>query len=683
MAKRRWFDAEVKLPGAEIEDNRLAGFREVAEDAVGTMLTKRRYREELEEKILRTIQNERAMTHQNRVDMMEDEEWFDGVHYRNDTLAQTVPEMENLTHNIVRHPVEYIIATAKTLKLEGSVVPTGGSNYTDRQFEEIARAYDVRLKIAQDQGGFRKAKDRAIDDAAVAGVGYWESVLRYHRESGSHYVAYRHLPWKNVYKDSNVQGMEDARYCYHLQSVDMRAVLTAHPRHEQDIRQMSEEYSNLVAVDRGYHAYQHHLDNRDASVYGGGGHTTGMSEHTRPMVIYGRGWFKEDMVDSNGVPVQVTVRVIFIMDETFDRVKLLQDPKFVYGHNQIPVTEFGFAYRRVDNQPFSPPIRNLIGLQKTVRILLRFAILNLSSRGAIVDIESLPVGMDPNQYVEDIENRLLQSVYVLPRYGEKAVEVLENERRHDQLFAALTFCMNVAKESTGIHPQLMGEKTGVDAAVAMKRLADDAMRIQHRFFTHLTEAVKHSSELTLSMIEQYGNKIEYPARQEGGRIIRATADGDRTIRGNRATFHVVPITREETLNDALFAYVTELTKTFPNIGASMLPSMARMAPIADALNLSDDLKGIVRAQGLPVPQSTLTPEEREQQAMQSQEQQQAQKAMQDAELRKVQSEAMKNQAAAMKSESDAVRPSESTELSELRDTIARLERENSGLRRRG
>lgn len=678
MAKEM-FQPAVRLAGPPIKDAYLAGFREMVDALVNVERKKPAYLRALEEKIISTIQNERAIQAENRYLMMEDEDWFDGQNYRDDTLAESVPELASLTHNIIRHPVEYILATAKTLKMEGSVIPLGGSQYSESQLNSIVKAYDDRLKIAQEQGGFRMAKDKAIDDAAVAGVGYWETVLRYHRETNSYYIDYRHLPWRNVYKDSGVQGTTDARHFYHVEWVDMFSLINRYPDSEVDIRQMAQEFSNLVQIDRGYEHLNHYQYGWNNTYYGGQGRPS-YSEHTRPMAVFGTGYIKDDLVDERGAPLTVTLRVHFIMDEGFSKVKLLTEPKWLYGHNQIPVTEMAFAYRKADNQPFSPPIRNLIGMQKTVRILLRHAILNLSGRGAIVDVQALPDGLDPDRYVEDIEQRLVQSIYVLPRYGEKTVEVLESDRRHDQLFNALAFCINAAKENSGVHPQLVGDKTGVDAAIAMKRLADDAMRTQHRFFTHLTDAVKHSAELSLSLIEQFHGRIEYPSRPEGGRIIRATADGEHTIKGNRAMYHIVPITREETIGDAHLMLFSELIKVYPQIGPSLLPMIIKAMRIGDTEHLAEDIKDILQSMGVPIPKSTLTPEERQAQDEQAQAQAQAQAAMQDAELKKVQSEASKNQAAAMKSAAEAERPNESTELAEYRATVARLEDELAAIK---
>lgn len=625
-------------------------------------------RAKLEERLLRWLQGQRDIEAGARREQIEDQRFYEGKLTHYDAMAREMPQLRDLTVNIIRQSCNYLGGIAKDRMTNGGMSITGSTGYSDTsEMMQVSGEFERRLAYVQQMTEVKSKMGEAIDSAVEAGVGYLHQGVRPSRENGRLQFFVSVPYWRNVYADSGVHDIADAEFVFLLKPMDAERMGKYYPSARKQIKELRQEFELSHAADDEHH-FHHPFDAGRYQSYSAG--TTGVID--RYQVIHGTVYYR-DTVSHNGRLIDIILHCEVAVDRGLERLRIISDPTFL-GHSRPPVCRICHTQDRETRLPYSSIVRDRRGLARTMNALLRNMTKLIASRALVVNmhgLKSVP-NMDSDGYLRDLAKRISQPSFVIPEYGDPGSTKIENLSTDiEKMTAGIGMMMQLAKNTSGVHQALLGERSNVEAASAFESLKSDAATNVSTFFDQCDmKGTKPLNEFFLSDIEKYNGHIDWGFWNRGNQIIQISSDMDYTIAGNRAIYHVYPSNRDEmvrkSFQDIMQALISKLD---PSLALPLYQQFIKSVDLPDGQMLIDDLKAICAQAGFPSLPSTMSEEEKAAQQQQQQQQQQMQTEVFMANLQKLTAETQKLQADAYAAKTNADQPDKSDKMRDQEETI--------------
>lgn len=641
-------------------------------------------RKAIESKILRELQDQMTIERDNRIEQVEDEKFYSGAVTSYDALGRLQPQFKDLKVPLVQKIVNSAVGRCAKRLVKGEVIAVNksaanpGPQESQAMLDKAAKAYDLRLQVAQDDMRYEEVKKDAILSACKVGVGYVYHGIRQVPHTGKFQHFAKCPDWKNVYTDTTAMRMDDAMYCYVLSKRPLQWVKARNPGEAKQIDKFAYDARANVAVDQEFSSNNYNPWIRANYIRDGYG-PLAMGAGVQKEVYIGNGFFYDHFRDLNDQLRSVCLYCQFMVDSTISQVRLLTSPQHLLGHNRIPMQRLIFSREGLSGLPYSPLVRNLRGLQRSADNALRNINRLTGQRGAVVMVDGLPPTIKQNEYLAQVRKELSKGSWIIPNFTNdpKGIQIETHGEDLAKLHSSIGIYMSIAGNMAPSAPQQQG---GSQEAQKGMLAAYEVSDLEFFEFNQNidTQLVRPLFEQVLSEVEQFSSIMDTGVLKENGRLIQLTNDGDYSIEGNRAFYRIVPRERSEAIIDEEREVLMDIIKKLPpEIGVALLPLYYKTLPHAGG-GLLDDIKSILIKSGIPVPPSVLTEEERKLVAQLEEERAKQEQMRMQVELMQAQAEVELKKAQAQAQIMNAAKPPDNKTILEQKETISKMARAQAG-----
>lgn len=652
----------------------------------------------LEEHIGARIRSRMQLEATNRYEMREDEKYYTGDIVLDDNTAREQPALREIKMKIIAREVDTILGLLSEHETVGEVVSVASYDSEDpdeqKLHESIANAYEVRLKMIQDQVCLDMKKRKALADCVTCGAGYLHHGMT--RAPDGWMDPFAHVVhYTNVVLDTANVDTEKPDWGVVFGKRPLSSAVTEYADSEwkrRRLTELAERRSNILSADLGL--YDPIYDYGGVTAYGYRWQESLLEEETdeadEMVVTIGDYYFKDMIRMEDGKLHSTTMHVRVAVDRDFNRVLLLGEPKLLYFHNEVPIIPMYAKLHPVTRMPYSNVIRNMRGLERAATTMLRNLVVLVGSRGAVVNLQDHPGSANWEKVLDSLSRRIANPNYVIPEFGPtNSVRIEHHNEDIGKLLQGLETLSAATESGSSAHPAIRGQRSSVSAGRALEGLRDDVLRGHVGLVDALDSFVANFNRQTLANIQQFNSVIRPSQIRYRSRMEAVTPANMETIRHNRATFHVPGSRRGVRISSEALNFVREMMALMPEGTPMTVPLLVHALKNMNFAGSNTDelVEGIVNIalqEGLPVPPGMLTTEQRQLQQQVAEQKAEQQRAMMEMEMAKAQAEMAERQTTAQRNMADAqlkrrqaVEP-QGEENKKLRDEVARLSKGMNG-----
>ena len=637
----------------------------------------------------------------SRRERRQDGMFYDGDVVDYDSLARRLPRYRDLKINMIRTVVDSIAGMLKDRNIEGKITPTGISVHDSEMWDIVTNSYARRLEHIKQTSKFHKHRNRMVDMVSKCGEAFIKDGVELDPDDPERIVPYfRYTDWRNILVDSRSEeaDLSDAMYLFEVYRHDLSVKKVEYPNFVAELERLADDYT-LARGSSDYLEDGYGGADREGS-HGSG---TGLRESVLPastsnrrLVNVGQAWWFETIEEKKGGKYKICCNMEFATDSSCMEYVPLSPVRHRYAHNRIPFSRVCYARFTRDGQPYSPAVRDRRGIQRSGTTTLRRMLVQLYTRSMKVNMLAMKDALTNSEQEPKVEitkqlNLLRTEAYkpvaLFQEWGPSGTLELNLENADLQQGSALLKMLYELSQSThAIDPSLLGQKTNIDAAIALQTKASQAHSALSSLFDSFDDAVVASFERMLANIKEFSGLIDYgPIFDDNGDLQIIDQADDITVSKNKVQFTIVPESKDKSLiKDQMTLMMQLAQKMDPSMGAAYLPLIVRAAGLPENHKMVRAMFELNSKMGLPVPSSMLPDSIRKQaeEAEQAQQQQQ-QQAMQTAHEKEVaEIELNRAKAAAEIAKAQSLSDGEgqgegkSPSGGEERDTIKQLSQEN-------
>ena len=589
--------------------------------------------------LMEWYQQERERQAANRYQMALDEDFYDGLQWSEQDIAELEARGQAAyVYNKVKPTIDWVIGTEKRTRIDFKVLP--------REEDDVdgAETKTKLLKYLSDVNKTPFHRSRAFSDQVKAGVGWLEDGIRADPEEELLYS--RAESWRNIIYDSSSmeRDMKDARFIFRLRWTDLDIAQAYFPDRAELLRQaaMGQDLVNTETDDDLWYLGQH-FQARDAK-----GEVIGRRSFVSDALFFNRRervkliecWYRVPVCErlcrgrgigagfdgakfdssnqamvaafrDGAVSVVDTVRLkvrVAIMTEGH----MLVDVESPYKHNRFPFTPL-WCYRRArDNAPYGL-IRNVRDPQEDLNKRASKALFILSTNQ--IEAES-----DASDDWEETRSEAARPDGVIIRKKGTKLDVKRDSVLAEEHLMLMDKDSKMIQDVGGVTDENMGRQTNATSGKAILARQDQGSILTAEVFDNLRFAMQLQGEIQLSLSEQYVSEAKV-LRIVGNRgklewiKINQPGEGDEIINDitrRQADFLIGEEDFRQTLRIAMFETMSEMVGKLPPEVAIQLLDM--VVDLSDAPNKEEMVSRIRKINGQRDPDAKLTPEE--QKAMQ-------------------------------------------------------------------
>lgn len=623
---------------------------------------------ERHEQLMSWLTDEAYQQADNRRFMALCEAFYDNEQWDADEARDIEERGQRATvYNEVGPTIDFLIGTERRARVDFVVA----AQEADDESEQDAQVKTKLLKALEQDNNSGFERSEAAKDAFTAGIGWLCVGLRGDATGPS--VITRHVSWRNVLHDRRAKrDLEDARYLFYFQVVDLDVALAAFPGKEAQLRRaarMGDDANQLREGAVGLDGLIFSIDQFESQDAGEGWapfsrRPVGVGEwcNPRPRVMLIEAWTREPVRGgrraSGGTADLLAMRVNLTIMTEFD---ILLEQESPYRHDRFPFVPL-WAYRhRGTGLPYSPVLR-LIGPQIALNQRMSKALWEASANQIELEAGAISAEyMDLEELRTEYSSPDGMAVLADGALSGGRVRTRQNDGRAQAQLALAERDIMHMQRSSGVNEEARGLKSGATSRVAMDAKFERASITTTELFDNVALARKWEGEITLSLVEQYMLEPRtVRLAQDGMRFDRVQInqpgpDGQvlNDISARRASFVIGEAPWKQSYSEAAFASImdvlTQLAATSPRVVEAMLDVVFEMHP--NLPRKAQILERIRSVTGQSEPGAKLTPEQQAQKAQQEQ----VAKAQFEAQMAQLMADITEAQAKGQKLEAEAMR----------------------------
>lgn len=613
-------------------------------------------------------QSERVKQNANRFQMSLDEDFYDGLQWQPDEVAELMERGQApLVFNLCKPAIDWILGTEKRTSFDWNILPRHSVG------QEMAEIKTRLMKYLDDVNHAQFNFSRAFADAVKVGVGWLECGVRGDDSDELIYDAYE--SWRRVLWDSAgmERDQEDWRYMFRWKYLDEEIALAMFPERKDVVRQAVSKHDLMLPIgvdetlDDQWTFGQSMSDafwpgynvNRFTPYVAG---TSAYANYRRPRLRIIEAWWREpakkrlmrvpgEIRVNGGAESRLHGEVFDEQDPThrdaadrgvvslFDGVRyemhkaLLTDKALLwagltpYKHNKFDLTPVWCFRRGRDNAPYGV-IRGMRDPQEDYNKRSSKALHILSTVRTIMEEGAVE---DLDEYRQEIARP--DAVIVKQRGRELSID---NDKQLAEEHLSLMDRDHMHIQSTsGVTDELMGRKTNAVSGTAIQARQQQGSVVTAEIFDNARFGRQMHGRKRLSLAEQFVSeprmirltgakgKIEWLTVNEPVRNADGSVNVLNDITAEQADFIVSEMdyhaTHRQAMLDVMMGY---LGKMPPQMAVSILPRI--LDEFADIPNKDEFVADVRKALGLPDPEAEADPQQAEMQAQQAARQQEIQ-----------------------------------------------------------
>lgn len=612
----------------------------------------------LHRKLMGFYQHELQHQAANRMEMAEDEDFYDNEQWTDTDKAILADRGQMpLVYNVIATTVNWILGTEKRSRTDFKVLPRrkGDAKPAERKTQILKYLSDVNKTPFH--------RSRSFEEAVKAGLGWLEDAVQDDDDGEPIYSRYE--SWRNILHDSKALELDagDGRYIFRTKWLDYDVGAAMFPKRAALIREACAESGSLgldwlngdEAMDAmeeaiGDGTIDAFLANRDRFR----AIECWFRKPTRMQIMRG-GDFRGEEFDPSFPPhvdqverglaslaEKVKMRMHVAIMTTAHLLYLGPSP---YRHNRFPFTPV-WCYRRARNGMPYGIIRGMKDIQRDINKRASKSLHILSTNRVVMDEGAVP---DLDQFEEEVAK---PNGIIVKVPGKELVINAERDLA-DAHMELMSRSILMIQQQSGVTDENLGRKTNATSGIAIGRRQEQGALATAGVFDMLRFAVQTQGEKQLSLIEQFmSEEKEFRITNMRGTPEYVTVnDGlpENDIVSTKADFIISEDDWRASVRQAavesLFALLTQLAPVSPEIAISLLDLAVEMM---DVPQREEAVRRIRQITGMRDPDAEeLTPEDiARQQAQQIA--QQRQDALADATIAEKQASAAQKQAQAQK-----------------------------------
>lgn len=472
----------------------------------------------LHRNLLGLYRQELDRQNENRMEMQEDEDFYDGIQWSEaDAAVLRERGQAAIVYNVISQSVNWVLGSEKRGRTDFKILPRR------KQDGKAAEHKTNLLKYLSDQNRLVFERSMAFEEAVKAGVGWLEDCAQDEDDGEPLYSS--SVSWRDILWDSAARqkDLSDARYIFRQRWMDEDILAGMFPDRLETVRTAVESGMpfNMASHEDG-DIPMDFSENEMTNFVGSAGR--GDSTFTRRRVRALECWFRQperakvlrprdrQRADFRGEVFQPGDQIhqemalsglYSLAEKPVMRVRcavmtstgLLWEGLSPYRHNRFPFTPV-WGYRRGrDRLPYGM-IRQLKGMQEDINKRVSKALHILSTSKTVAEKGAIP---DLDHWIEEAARPDAVLEY---RRGYK-VDLNVDRSLAPEHIAIMQQSMGLIQAVGGVTDELMGRTTNAVSGVAIQKRQDQGNLATSVFFDNYRLALQQQGEVQLSLVEQY------------------------------------------------------------------------------------------------------------------------------------------------------------------------------------
>jgi len=467
----------------------------------------------LHKKLMGYYKNELSRQSDNRLEMAEDEDYYDNIQWDKQEAA-TLRErgQQPLVYNVISASIDWVTGTQKRTRTDFRILPRKKDDATAAQ-----RKTDL-MKYLSDVNRTNFDISRAFEDSVKVGIGWMEDGVDFDSDAEPIYTRYE--SWRNILWDSTATSLDlsDARYLFRTKWLDEDVAAALFPKRKELIRRSCDRHHDGLAGTSALGDEPMDMpeeDNNNSFIVN---ETEAGQWRNRVRVI--EAWFRlpveakrlkggafhGELFDEMSAGHQATLdaqEAQLNMSATmvthvaiFTQAGMLWFSKSPYRHNRFPLTPV-WGYRRGrDGQPYGM-IRRLKDIQQDVNKRASKALHILSSNKVIMDEGA--VDMRDGELLEEISR---PDAVIVTRANSR-FEIRADRDLAPAHLELMSRDISIIQQSSGVTDELLGRKTNATSGIAIQSRQEQGSMATAKLFDNLMLFSQIRGEKQLSLLEQF------------------------------------------------------------------------------------------------------------------------------------------------------------------------------------
>ena len=616
-------------------------------------------------RLLGIFQDELARQADNRQQQARDEDFYDGIQWREqDAAALRERGQVPLVYNVIATSINWIIGTEKRGRTDYKILPRR------KEAGTAANRKTQLMKYLSDINRSSFHRSRAFEDCTKVGIGWMEEGLQQPEDGEPVYDRYE--SWRNILWDSacTEPDLSDGRYLFRFKWLDLDVAEAMFPERVGLLRMCARAANDWEIDDFGDDASDSQERLNETSHY-----RNAVTTFKRERVRIIEAWHKvnedvekmrggdfngeiynpndpapghqADIDENRGYPVTIP-RAMRMRVSIFCVGGMLWDGPSPYRHNSYPFTPIWCYRRGRDKLPYGV-IRNLRDMQEDINKRASKALHIISTNKTIMDEGAVD---DLDEFREEVAR---PDAVIVKKQGKELVINVDRELAPAHL-QMMSQAIGMIQQVSGVTDENLGRQTNASSGKAITARQEQGGLATALIFDNLRFAVQVHGEKLLSAIEQfYSEEKQFRItnmRNTPEYITINDGDPDNDIIRTKADFVIGEEDWRNTIrqaqNEELFALLQQLAPVAPQLALVMMDLLVEGMDIASREEL---VKRIRQVTGMrdpdaeePTPEEIAAEQAKQQQAEIQQRAQMAEIAKTEADAALKQSSAQKNMA---------------------------------------
>jgi len=472
----------------------------------------------------------------NRVQMLLDADFYDGIQWNDDDIAVLEERGQApLVFNVIAQHVNWILGTERRTRVDFKVHPRADGD------QQPAKSKEELLKYISDVNKAHYHRSAAFADAVKVGVGWLEDGIR--GDPRDEPLFSRRQDWRQMWYDhlSVEPDLSDARYLFRVKWVDTDVAEAMFPDRASVIQQTArhddllhfeddaEEFGQIAlywdsrtgtsrpryASGRAFMDESFNIGNRRSRnkliecwyrvpervkfMRARPHMVTDPSMMSDVLALNGARYDAKDpdmqSVLESGLASLYDAVVMRVRVAVICEMHMLQDMPSPYRHDRFPFTPI-WGYRRSrDNMPYGP-VRNMRDPQEDLNKRRSKALFLLSVNQLIADEDAF------DDWEEAIDEAARPDG-VLKKLRGSEVEILRNLELAEEHVRLMEQDMAFLQSASGVTEENRGEVTNTNSGTAIHARQQQGGVVTAVLFDNLRQAIQHQGESQLSLVEQF------------------------------------------------------------------------------------------------------------------------------------------------------------------------------------
>jgi hypothetical protein len=473
-------------------------------------------------KLVDWLQQERDRQSVNRFQMAIDEDFYDGLQWTEEDVAELHERNQApLVFNKIKPSINWMLGTEKRTRFDYKILP---------REESDVQAAEVKTKVFKylsDCNRLPFERSQAFKEQIGAGLGWLEDGVN--NEPGQEIIYAGAESWRNVLHDSMAVKMDlsDGRYLFRWRWIDIDIAEAMFPDRISVLRSEAVDADQIAEKDEDIWylgartnsemtEFSRHARYRSVASQGAGG----FNRRQRVKII--EGWYRvpmpckvmrgggaldgeiydqnnsahADAVQSEECTLAGTTYLkmrVMLFTETHP----LWDGDSPYKHNKFPLTPL-WCYRRArDGMPYGM-IRDVRDAQEDFNKRASKALFILSTNRVI-----MAKGTIDAKDIERFRAEVARPDGIIEYATGKKMEIQQDKALGEEHLHLADRDAQMIQDISGVTDENLGRQTNANSGIAIQRRQDQGGVVTASIFDNYRFAYQVQGEKLLSLIEQY------------------------------------------------------------------------------------------------------------------------------------------------------------------------------------